>query len=90
MRMDVDTLDQDDLRREGGEEMEGMSLMVPRFSRKGKLYAGESNLSFPAVQSSFRPHLYPAFPIILYFPEAVVHRHRGATDKQHQNNSPVT
>jgi hypothetical protein len=43
MRMDVDTLDQDDLRREGGEEMEGMSLMVPRFSRKGKLYAGESS-----------------------------------------------
>jgi hypothetical protein len=42
MRMDVDTLDQDDLRREGGEEMEGMTLMVPRFSRKGKLYAGES------------------------------------------------
>jgi len=41
MRMDVDILDQDDLRREGGEEMEGMTLMVPRFSRKGKLYAGE-------------------------------------------------
>jgi hypothetical protein len=46
MRMDVDTLDQDDLRREGGEEMEGMSLMVPRFSRKGKLFAGESAFSF--------------------------------------------
>jgi hypothetical protein len=97
MRMDVDTLDQDDLRREGGEEMEGMTLMVPRFSRKGKLYAGESasplspyNLSFLAVQSFFRPHLYPAFLIISYFPEAVVHRHRGATDKQPQNNSPDT
>jgi hypothetical protein len=61
MRMDVDTLDQDDLRREGGEEMEGMTLMVPRFSRKGKLYAGESCLFFhhipplPYVQNSFIP-----------------------------------
>jgi hypothetical protein len=40
MRMDVDKLDQDDLRREGGEEMEGMTLMLPRFSKKGKLFAG--------------------------------------------------
>lgn len=45
MRMDVDTLDKDDLRREGGEEMEGMTLMVPRFSKKGKLYAGMFILS---------------------------------------------
>lgn len=45
MRMDVDTLDKDDLRREGGEEMEGMTLMVPRFSKKGKLYAGTFILS---------------------------------------------
>jgi hypothetical protein len=42
MRMDHDKLDADDLRREGGEEMEGMTLMLPRFSRKGKLYAGMS------------------------------------------------
>jgi len=67
MRMDVDTLDQDDLRREGGEEMEGMTLMVPRFSRKGKLYAGESSFFF-TLQSLFSRwlfyfvfRLYPAF-----------------------------
>jgi hypothetical protein len=65
MRMDVDTLDQDDLRREGGEEMEGMTLMVPRFSRKGKLYAGEfaslfrsTILPFP-LPFLFRPFLHP-------------------------------
>jgi hypothetical protein len=46
MRMDVDQVDEDDLRREGGEEMEGMTLMVPRFSRKGKLYAGMSSIPF--------------------------------------------
>jgi hypothetical protein len=45
MRMDVDKLDEDDLRREGGEEMEGMSLMLPRVSKKGKLYAGTCSSS---------------------------------------------
>jgi len=49
MRMDVDKLDEDDLRREGGEEMEGMSLMLPRVSKKGKLYAG----TCPPLLSSF-------------------------------------
>lgn len=43
MRMDVDKVDEEDLRREGGEEMQGMSLMVPRFSKKGKLFVGESD-----------------------------------------------
>lgn len=42
MRMDVDKLDEEDLRREGGEEMQGLSLMVPRFSKKGKLFVGKS------------------------------------------------
>jgi len=51
MRMDVDKLDEDDLRREGGEEMEGMSLMLPRVSKKGKLYAG----TFPATLLFFCP-----------------------------------
>ena len=55
MRMDVDTLDQDYLRREGGEEMEGMTLMVPRFSRKGKLYAGEFASRFTPCSRTF-PH----------------------------------
>lgn len=43
MRMDVDKLDEEDLRREGGEEMQGLSLMVPRFSKKGKLFVGKSS-----------------------------------------------
>lgn len=69
MTMDVDTLDQDDLRREGGEEMEGMTLMVPRFSRKGKLYAGMS-------ASPLSPHLLPSrqYPSLLSAP--CTHRHR--------------
>jgi len=46
MRMDVDGFDEDDLRREGGEEMEGMTLMVPRLSKKGRLYAGMSPVSY--------------------------------------------
>ena len=47
--MDVDKLDEEDLRREGGEEMQGLSLMVPRFSKKGKLFVGKSlsSLSHP-------------------------------------------
>jgi len=48
MRMDVDGVDEDDLRREGGEEMEGMTLMVPRLSKKGRLYAGMSTLFDPS------------------------------------------
>ena len=61
--MDVDTLDQDYLRREGGEEMEGMTLMVPRFSRKGKLYAGE-------FASRFTPcsHTFPRCPFLSSVP----------------------
>jgi hypothetical protein len=44
MRMDVDQLkkDEEELRREGGEEMQGMTLMLPRVNKKGKLYAGTS------------------------------------------------
>lgn len=42
MRMDADKLDEEDLRREGGEEMQGMSLMLPRLSKKGKLFVGKS------------------------------------------------
>lgn len=40
--MDKDKVDEEDLRREGGEEMQGMSLLVPRLSKKGKLFVGES------------------------------------------------
>jgi hypothetical protein len=47
MRMDVDQakVDEEDLRREGGEEMQGMTLMLPRVSRKGKLYSGMFSIS---------------------------------------------
>lgn len=50
MRMDADHLDEEDLRREGGEEMQGMSLMLPRLSKKGKLFVGTY---LPACSSGF-------------------------------------
>ena len=39
---DVMKMDEEELRREGGEEMQGMSLLVPRLSKKGKLFVGMS------------------------------------------------
>jgi hypothetical protein len=63
MRMDVDQakVDEEDLRREGGEEMQGMTLMLPRVSRKGKLYSGMFSIylrllvSLPVLSSCTAP-----------------------------------